>query len=136
MPKIGNEEYVTEDYGKWVKDETYDSDKKEIYRCSVCGHYETLRKDQVRSRLRDMNYCPDCGSVMMNGSRKKRQGAWVKDEEHFGKNNDIYVCSECSHRVAVRKGDEKLRYMKYCPDCGAHMKKPKEIYDNGNNDTR
>ena len=52
---------------EWIKDETYTGQNKEIYRCSRCDHYQTVKKVQ-KGRLVYLKRCPFCGAVMQ---RKK-----------------------------------------------------------------
>lgn len=119
-------EYERERYGQWVKDDAYKGKNKEIFRCSLCGHYETVKKNG--RGLKSMSYCHACGAAMLNGFRLKKRGEWLRDSEHFGKRNDIYRCSLCAHVEAVRRdgGGAKLSYMNYCPDCGAEMARKDE----------
>ncbi len=126
------EKYLRERYGEWIKDGADGGKNKDVYICSVCGHYETVKKNG--GGLKGMSYCHACGAAMRNGFRLKRRGEWLRDGEHFGKRNDIYRCSLCGRLEAVRRvrGEGKLSYMNYCPACGAMMRRPKE---NENADT-
>ena len=53
---------VVED-AEWVKDESYTGSSKEIYRCSHCDHWQSVKKHQ-RDSLMYMKFCPFCGSRM------------------------------------------------------------------------
>lgn len=62
------------------------------------------------------------------GYRKEHRGEWLLDETYTGKAKEIYICSHCNHWHAIKKRQvpDKLRYMVYCPYCGARMLAPKE----------
>ena len=60
--------------------------------------------------------------------RKERRGEWIRDETYPTKNKKAYVCSYCGHYEVVPKGNPKMRYMNYCTDCGAMLKKP-DVFD-------
>ena len=85
---------------------------------------------------RELETVKRCAEMAVTcGWRKERHGEWVKDNTYEGKQKEIYTCSCCGHYEAIKKGNDKLRYMNYCPDCGALMKKPEEVSDNGNNES-
>ena len=41
------------------------------------------------------------------------------DKNHESKYKSVYICSICGHYQTVRKETEQIRYMNYCPFCGA-----------------
>lgn len=51
-------------HGTWVKDNTYKNNSKEIYRCSVCNHWQSVKKDKHPNQIKFMNYCSFCGAKM------------------------------------------------------------------------
>ena len=49
--------------GRWLKDETYTGESKDVFICSNCLHWQSVKKlkpDQVMY----MKYCPFCGAKM------------------------------------------------------------------------
>lgn len=62
------------------------------------------------------------------GYRKERIGVWVRDESYRGRAKELFRCSVCNHWQTVKRRDfaEKLRYMIYCPYCGARLHTPME----------
>ena len=62
------------------------------------------------------------------GYQKARQGEWQRDTTYPGKAKQIFRCSLCNYWTSVKTKDanEKLRYMLYCPYCGARMTQAKE----------
>ena len=56
--------------------------------------------------------------------RRERYGSWFKDASYTGKNKAIYVCTVCEHWQSAKERDQKIFYMRYCPYCGARMKRP------------
>jgi len=59
--------------GTWMKDETYKGTNKVVYRCSVCGHWQTQKKWNTNDGRFHMNYCPFCGSAMKTASERKEK---------------------------------------------------------------
>ena len=59
--------------GTWIKDETYKGTNKVVYRCSVCGHWQTQKKWNTNEGRFHMNYCPFCGSAMKTASERKEK---------------------------------------------------------------
>ena len=57
------------------------------------------------------------------GYRKERYSEWVKDTTYEGRVKDVYRCKSCDHYEAVKKGDKKIKYLRFCPACGAMMLK-------------
>lgn len=47
---------------EWIRDETYTGNNKEIYRCSHCDHWQSVKKQ--KDQIMYMRYCPFCGSKM------------------------------------------------------------------------
>ena len=62
------------------------------------------------------------------GYQKDRHGEWQQDTTYRGKAKQIFRCSLCNYWASFKKGDinDKLRYMRYCPYCGARMVPAKE----------
>lgn len=58
---------------------------------------------------------------------KVRHGKWVLDTNYTGKHKEIWVCSVCTHYQSKkisghhRDNPNKIKFMKYCPNCGARM---------------
>lgn len=48
---------------KWIKDETYTGNNKDIYACSRCLHWQSVKKMQ-KEQIMFMKYCPFCGARM------------------------------------------------------------------------
>jgi hypothetical protein len=46
--------------GEWKMDKTHESKYKSVYICSICGHYQVVKKET--EQIHYMNYCPFCGS--------------------------------------------------------------------------
>lgn len=107
--------------------------KQESKKERVEGLKADLLEVCYASELEMVQRCAE--RAVEKGWRKERHAEWVKDTTYEGKQKEIYTCSSCGHYEAIKKGNDKLRYMNYCPDCGALMKKPKEVSDNGNNDS-
>lgn len=55
---------VEVEHGTWIKDTTYKSNTKDVWRCSVCNYWEAVKKDKHPARINHMNYCPLCGAKM------------------------------------------------------------------------
>lgn len=53
------------------------------------------------------------------GYRKVKRGKWVLDTTYQGTSKVIYKCSLCGHWQSSKKNDQKMKYMNYCPFCGA-----------------
>lgn len=51
-------------HGTWIKDNTYKNNNKAIYRCSVCNHWQAVKKDKHPNQINLMNYCSFCGAKM------------------------------------------------------------------------
>ena len=49
--------------GKWLKDGTYHGLSKEIYICSSCLHWQSVRRSK-KEQIAYMKYCPYCGAKM------------------------------------------------------------------------
>lgn len=48
---------------KWLRDDSYKGTSKEVYVCSSCGHWQSVKKVQNDQRMY-MHYCPFCGARM------------------------------------------------------------------------
>ena len=69
--RMAEKGYVKRAMGEWELDTTYKGKTKQIYLCSVCGHWQSgKKKDKGRFH---MNYCPFCGAEMWKN--KSRENA-------------------------------------------------------------
>lgn len=59
-------DYRKERFCEWVRDGTYEGKDKEIYVCSACNRYQTVKKSQKQSRLKYLRFCPVCGAMATN----------------------------------------------------------------------
>lgn len=48
---------------QWLKDNTYTGNNKDIYACSYCLHWQSIKRMQ-REQIMYMKYCPFCGAYM------------------------------------------------------------------------
>ena len=48
--------------GSWIYDNSYEGRNKDIFVCSVCGHWQSSKKRS--DNIFYMNYCPFCGARM------------------------------------------------------------------------
>ena len=55
---------------QWVKDESYTGNNKDIYRCTNCGHWQSVKKRQS-DQIMYMNACPFCEAKMIKKEEKK-----------------------------------------------------------------
>ena len=65
---------------EWVKDETYPGNNKDIYACSRCLHWQSIKKMQ-KEQIMFMKYCPFCGARMMVEQKEIVQTNAGKGEE-------------------------------------------------------
>lgn len=59
-------DYRKERYCEWVRDETYAGKDKEIYVCSACNRYQSIKKSRSREKLKYLRFCPVCGAKAIN----------------------------------------------------------------------
>ncbi len=50
-------------HAEWLKDTTYKGSSKEVFICSRCNHWQSVRKLQKDQKMY-MRYCPFCGAKM------------------------------------------------------------------------
>ena len=50
-------------HAKWIRDVNYKGGNKDIFICSECLHWQSVRK-MVADQVNYMNYCPFCGAKM------------------------------------------------------------------------
>ena len=55
----------------WIRDDSYQSKSKVMYRCSHCDHWRTVPKGR-QDDLNHLHYCNFCGS-RMDGKKKGSQ---------------------------------------------------------------
>lgn len=49
----------------WVLDTSFEGKKREIYRCTNCGHWQSRHAQREdKKKIMYMKYCPYCGFVM------------------------------------------------------------------------
>ena len=51
-------------HGTWERDNTYQNNNKEIYRCSICNHWQAVKKGKHPNQINFMHYCSCCGAKM------------------------------------------------------------------------
>ena len=56
-------------HASWLRDDSYKGTSKEVYVCSLCGHWQSVKKVQTDQKMY-MRYCPFCGA-RMDGSEGK-----------------------------------------------------------------
>lgn len=59
-------DYRKERYCEWVLDDSYTGKDKEIYVCSACNRYQSIKKSRSREKLKYMSFCPVCGAKAIN----------------------------------------------------------------------
>lgn len=59
-------DYRKERFCEWVRDESYQGKDKEIYVCSACNRYQSIKKSQSRDKLKFLCFCPVCGAKAIN----------------------------------------------------------------------
>ena len=50
-------------HASWLRDDGYKGTSKEVYVCSLCGHWQSVKKVQPGQKMY-MRYCPFCGARM------------------------------------------------------------------------
>lgn len=59
-------DYRKERYCEWVRDESYTGKDKEIFVCSACNRYQSIKKSVSREKLKYLRFCPVCGAKAVN----------------------------------------------------------------------
>ena len=62
--------YYRQRHGVWVRDETYVGKNKDVFCCSLCGHWQGTSKKS--NAIFYMNYCPFCGAEMSQDENNNR----------------------------------------------------------------
>lgn len=103
--------------------------------CKDCVHYEACKDmyDGYSCDFDDCNFAPGCIDVGLFKNKadfvEVKRGRWIEKEQGYttnlgGKGKKPYrECSICGWDYPVITVEQHFKQYKYCPHCGADMKK-------------
>ena len=67
--KIAEREEELRGHAMWVLDKSFEGKKREIYRCTNCGHWQSRHAQREdKKKIMYMKYCPYCGFIMQESN--------------------------------------------------------------------
>lgn len=91
---------------------------------------ECLHEDVCAYKVKGLHTCDSFKDKTKYVEQKYAR--WIYDKNYTGKNKDVWICSKCGNRCALRKkqpdskgmsNEEIMReHKKWCNNCGARNK--------------